>query len=61
MFPTWSRKRNMFSATIKSACPANSIHQVIKAPITQAIRSFKKQWDDLLDNVPSVQRQRAFA
>jgi Pre-toxin TG len=36
-------------------------HQVVKAPITQAIRSFKKQWDDLLGNVPSVQRQRAFA
>ncbi|BDG45878.1 hypothetical protein PspKH34_04390 [Parageobacillus sp. KH3-4] len=36
-------------------------HQVVKALITQAIRSFKKQWDDLLDNVPFVQRQRAFA
>jgi hypothetical protein len=35
--------------------------QVVKAPITQTIRSFKKQWDDLLDSVPSVQWQPAFA
>jgi Pre-toxin TG/ribonuclease len=35
--------------------------QVVKAPITQTIRSFKKQWDDLLDSVPSVQWRPAFA
>jgi hypothetical protein len=36
-------------------------HQVVKAPITQTIRSFKKQWDDLLDSVRSVQWQPALA
>ncbi|GAJ41815.1 pre-toxin TG domain-containing protein [Saccharococcus caldoxylosilyticus] len=36
-------------------------HQVVKAPITQTIRSFKKKWDDLLDSVRSVQLQPAFA
>ncbi|MBA2871432.1 uncharacterized protein YukE [Anoxybacillus calidus] len=36
-------------------------YQVVKAPITQTIRSFKKQWDDLLDSVRSVQLQLAFA
>jgi hypothetical protein len=35
--------------------------QVVKAPITQTIRSFKKQWDDLLASVPSVQWQPALA
>ncbi|WP_278343304.1 RNase A-like domain-containing protein [Parageobacillus thermoglucosidasius] len=35
--------------------------QVVKAPITQTIRSFKKQWDNLLDSVPSVQWRPAFA
>jgi hypothetical protein len=29
-------------------------HQVVKAPITQTIRSFKKQWENLLENVGSV-------
>jgi Pre-toxin TG len=28
--------------------------QVVKAPITQTIRSFKKQWENLLENVGSV-------
>jgi hypothetical protein len=36
-------------------------HQVVKAPITQTIRLFKKQWDDLLASVPSVQWKPAFA
>jgi hypothetical protein len=36
-------------------------HQVVKAPITQTIRSFKKQWDDLLASVSSVQWRPAFA
>ncbi|WP_420768477.1 pre-toxin TG domain-containing protein [Parageobacillus thermoglucosidasius] len=36
-------------------------HQVVKAPISNTIRSFKKQWDDLLDSVRSVQLQPAFA
>jgi Pre-toxin TG len=36
-------------------------HQVVKAPITQTIRSFKKKWDDLLDSVRSVQLQRQLA
>jgi hypothetical protein len=36
-------------------------YQVVKAPITQTIRSFKKKWDDLLDSVRSVQLQPAFA
>jgi hypothetical protein len=36
-------------------------HQVVKAPITNTIRSFKKQWDGLLDSVRSVQWQPAFA
>jgi hypothetical protein len=35
-------------------------HQVVKAPITNTIRSFKKQWNDLLDSVQSVQWQPAF-
>jgi ElaB/YqjD/DUF883 family membrane-anchored ribosome-binding protein len=34
--------------------------QVVKAPITQTIRSIKKQWEDLLDNVLSVQLQPSF-
>jgi hypothetical protein len=34
--------------------------QVVKAPITQTIRSFKKQWDNLFDSVRSVQWQLAF-
>ncbi|EID43929.1 hypothetical protein B4168_1796 [Anoxybacillus flavithermus] len=36
-------------------------HQVVKAPITNTIRSFKKQWNDLLDSVRSVQWQLALA
>jgi hypothetical protein len=36
-------------------------HQVVKAPITNTIRSFKKQWDGLLGSVRSVQWQPAFA
>jgi uncharacterized protein YukE len=35
-------------------------HQVIKGPITETIRSFKKQWDNLLSSVSSVQWQPAF-
>jgi hypothetical protein len=31
-------------------------HQVVKAPITETIRSFKKQWEHLLENVGSVLR-----
>jgi Pre-toxin TG len=31
-------------------------HQVVKAPITQTIRSFKQQWENLLENVGSVLR-----
>jgi uncharacterized protein YukE len=34
--------------------------QVVKAPITETIRSFKKQWDDLLSSVSSVQWQLVF-
>jgi hypothetical protein len=29
-------------------------HQVIKGPITETIRSFKKQWENLLENVGSA-------
>jgi hypothetical protein len=29
-------------------------HQVVKAPITQTIRSFKQQWEEFLENVGSV-------
>jgi hypothetical protein len=29
-------------------------HQVIKGPITETIRSFKRQWENLLENVGSV-------
>ena len=29
-------------------------HQVIKGPITETIRSFKKQWENFLENVGSV-------
>jgi hypothetical protein len=29
-------------------------HQVVKAPITQTIRSFKQQWENLLENVGSA-------
>jgi Pre-toxin TG len=29
-------------------------HQVVKAPITQTIRSFKQQWENFLENVGSV-------
>ncbi|MED4970508.1 pre-toxin TG domain-containing protein [Parageobacillus toebii] len=36
-------------------------HQVVKAPITKTIRLFKKQWDDLLSSVSSVQWKPAFA
>jgi hypothetical protein len=36
-------------------------HQVIKAPITETIRSFKKQWNDLLASIPSVQWQPVLA
>jgi uncharacterized protein YukE len=36
-------------------------HQVVKTPITNTIRSFKKQWYDLLDSVRSVQWQPALA
>jgi uncharacterized protein YukE len=35
-------------------------HQVIKGPITETIRSFKKQWDNLLSSVSSVQWQLVF-
>ncbi|MBY6278401.1 MAG: hypothetical protein CWE10_20080, partial [Symbiobacterium thermophilum] len=31
-------------------------YQVIKGPITETIRSFKKQWEQLLENVGSVLR-----
>jgi hypothetical protein len=36
-------------------------YQVVKAPITQTIRSFKQQWDELLDSVRAVQWQPTFA
>jgi hypothetical protein len=36
-------------------------HQVVKAPITNTILSFKKQWDGLLDNARSVQWQPVLA
>ncbi|SFA47593.1 Pre-toxin TG [Parageobacillus thermantarcticus] len=36
-------------------------HQIVKAPITKTLQYFKKQWDDLLARVPSVQWQPAFA
>jgi Pre-toxin TG/ribonuclease len=36
-------------------------HQVVKAPITETICLFKKQWDDLLDSVRSVQWKPALA
>jgi hypothetical protein len=29
-------------------------HQVVKAPITETIRSFKQQWEEFLENVGSV-------
>ncbi|RDE34706.1 hypothetical protein DV713_11750 [Parageobacillus thermoglucosidasius] len=35
--------------------------QVVKAPITKTLRYFKKQWNDLLASVSSVQWQPAFA
>jgi hypothetical protein len=31
-------------------------YQVVKAPITETVRSFKKQWENLLENVGSVLR-----
>jgi hypothetical protein len=34
--------------------------QVVETPITETIRSFKKQWDDLLSSVSSVQWQLVF-
>ncbi|BDG36342.1 pre-toxin TG domain-containing protein [Saccharococcus caldoxylosilyticus] len=36
-------------------------HQVVKAPISNTIRSFKKQWDDFFASVRSAQWQPAFA
>jgi hypothetical protein len=36
-------------------------HQVVKAPITNTICSFKKQWEDLLATVRSIQLQRQLA
>ncbi len=33
--------------------------QVVKAPITKTLQYFKKQWNDLLASVPSVQWQPA--
>ncbi|MBA2874570.1 polymorphic toxin type 47 domain-containing protein [Thermaerobacillus caldiproteolyticus] len=36
-------------------------HQVVKAPITKTLQYFKKQWNDLLASVPSVQWQPALA
>jgi hypothetical protein len=36
-------------------------YQVVKASITQTIRSFKEQWEDLLASVRAVQWQPAFA
>jgi hypothetical protein len=35
-------------------------HQVVKAPISNTIRSFKKQWDDFFASVRSAQWQPAF-
>ncbi|QPA32240.1 pre-toxin TG domain-containing protein [Thermaerobacillus caldiproteolyticus] len=35
--------------------------QVVKAPITKTLQYFKKQWNDLLASVPSVQWQPALA
>ncbi|WP_017435968.1 pre-toxin TG domain-containing protein [Saccharococcus caldoxylosilyticus] len=35
--------------------------QVVKAPITKTLQYFKKQWNDLLASVSSVQWQPAFA
>jgi hypothetical protein len=35
--------------------------QVVKAPITETIRSSKKQWEDFLARIPSIQWHPAFA
>jgi hypothetical protein len=58
-----SKTKNVFNYDKIRLFLQTIYHQVIKGPITETIRSFKKQWENLLENVGSVLQgpQPAFA
>ncbi|WP_260440967.1 pre-toxin TG domain-containing protein [Parageobacillus thermoglucosidasius] len=49
-----SKTRNVLNVNKIKGALQTIYHQVIKGPITETIRSFKKQWEQLLENVGSV-------
>ena len=51
-----SKTKNVLNVDKIKGALQTIYHQVIKGPITETIRSFKKQWEQLLENVGSVLR-----
>jgi Pre-toxin TG len=49
-----SKTKNVLNVNKIKGALQTIYHQVIKGPITETIRSFKKQWENLLENVGSV-------
>ncbi|AEH46528.1 pre-toxin TG domain-containing protein [Parageobacillus thermoglucosidasius] len=49
-----SKTKNVLNVDKIKGALQTIYHQVIKGPITEAIRSFKKQWENFLENVGSV-------
>jgi hypothetical protein len=49
-----SKTKNVLNVDKIKGALQTIYHQVIKGPITQTIRSFKQQWEQLLENVGSV-------
>ncbi|MED4968971.1 RNase A-like domain-containing protein [Parageobacillus toebii] len=49
-----SKTRNVLNVNKIKGALQTIYHQVIKGPITETIRSFKKQWENFLENVGSV-------
>jgi Pre-toxin TG len=51
-----SKTRNVLNVDKIKGALQTIYHQVIKGPITETIRSFKKQWENFIENVGSVLR-----
>ncbi|WP_256833375.1 pre-toxin TG domain-containing protein [Parageobacillus thermoglucosidasius] len=49
-----SKTKNVLNVNKIKGALQTIYHQVIKGPITETIRSFKKQWENFLENVGSV-------
>ncbi|MED4968981.1 AHH domain-containing protein [Parageobacillus toebii] len=56
-----SKTRNVLNVDKIKGALQTIYHQVVKGPITQTIRSFKQQWEQLLKNVGSVLQESQLA